>query len=137
MVERSPGPALPGSAVALLEQARAVLADAAASADTGERFRLAHMAALRAAAAVVAERGRPASARRRLVSVWVLIETVAPEYADWACYFAAGAARRAAVEAGALHAVSARQADDQVRGAGQFLHVVASDLGLLAVPLAS
>ena len=70
---------------------------------------------------MLAERGRPASARRRLISVWVLIDTVAPEFADWARYFAAGAPVRAAIEAGALHAVSAREADDQLRAAGEFL----------------
>ena len=71
-----------------------------AAADVGERFRFAHLAALRVAAAVLAERGRPASARRRLISVWVLLDSVAPELADWAALFAAGAPVRAAIEAG-------------------------------------
>lgn len=126
----------PGSAGALLGQARAVLADASACADTGERFRLAHLAALRVAAAVLADRGRPASVRRRLVSVWVVIERVAPELTEWARYFAAGAPARAAVEAGALHAVTQREADDQVRAAEQFLRLVEAELGMLAAPLA-
>ncbi|HEY7009646.1 MAG TPA: SAV_6107 family HEPN domain-containing protein [Jatrophihabitantaceae bacterium] len=128
----------------LLGQARRVLAEAREALDVGERFRLAHLAALRVGAAVLAERGRPASARRRLVSVWVLLEKVAPEYADWARYFAAGAPARAAVEAGALHAVSAREADDQLRAAGEFLRLVeaspamwAAPPGTLAPPLAS
>jgi hypothetical protein len=121
----------------LLAQARSVLADAAAADDIGERFRLAHLAALRSAAAVVAERGRPAVARRRLMSVWVLIDTVAPEFGEWARYFAAGAAARAAVEAGSLHAVSAREADDQLRAAGDFLRLVERSLGQLEAPLAS
>jgi hypothetical protein len=122
------------TSVGLLGQARRVLAEAGEAFDVGERFRLAHLAALRVAAAVLAERGRPASARRRLMSVWVLIEAVAPEYADWARYFAAGAPTRAAVEAGALHAVSAREADDQLRAAGDFLRLVEPSLGLLAAP---
>lgn len=126
-----------GSAAALLGQARLVLGEAAAATDVGERFRLAHLAALRIAAAVLAERGRPASARRRLMSVWVLIDTVAPEYADWARYFAAGAPARAAVEAGSRHAVSLRDADDQLRAATDFLAIVEPALGLLAAPLAS
>jgi hypothetical protein len=126
-----------GSAGALIAQARLVLAEAAAADDVGERFRLAHLAALRTAAAVLAERGRPAAARRRLISVWVLIDTVAPEFADWARYFAAGAATRAAVEAGAQHAVTAREADDQLRAATEFVHLVEPVLGMLAVPLAS
>ena len=126
-----------GSAPALLGQARLVLAEAAATTDVGERFRLAHLAALRIAAAVLAERGRPAAARRRLLPVWVLLDSVAPEYADWAAYFAAGAAARAAVEAGSRTAVSARQADDQVRAASEFLALVEPALGMLAAPLAS
>jgi hypothetical protein len=121
-----------GSAAALLGQARRVLGEAAAASDVGERFRLAHLAALRVAAAVLAERGRPASARRRLMNLWVLIDAVAPEYADWARYFAAGAPVRAAVEAGSRTAVSAREADDQLRAAGEFLALVEPALGLLA-----
>lgn len=131
---------LVGPGAALVEQARLVLAQAraiSATADPGERFRLAHLAALRAAAAILAERGRPASARRRLVNVWVLLERVAPEFAEWARYFAAGAALRAAVEAGALHAVTVRRADDELRAAEQLLHLVERTLGMLAVPLAS
>jgi hypothetical protein len=132
----------PASGAALLGRARAALDDAVRCSDDGERFRMAHLAALRTAAAVLAERGRPSAARRKLVSVWVLIDAVAPEYSDWAGYFAAGAALRAAVEAGARHAVTARAADDQVRAAGDFLRLVERALGMLgtqwpAEPLAS
>lgn len=121
-----------GSPLALLAQARAGLGEAAAAGDPGERFRLAHLAAIRTAAAVAAQRGRPAAARRRLVSVWVLLERVAPEHAEWAAYFAAGAPVRAAIEAGAISAVSPRAADDQLRAATEFLALVADSLGLLA-----
>jgi hypothetical protein len=120
------------SAFGLLAQARTVLADAAAAADPGERFRLAHLSALRTAAAVCADRGRPSRSRRRLMSVWVLLERVAPEHADWATFFAAGAPIRAAVEAGVRSVVSDRVADDQVRAAGDFLALVEQSLGLLA-----
>jgi hypothetical protein len=109
-----------------------VLRDAAAAADPGERFRLAQLSALRTAAAVAAQRGRPAASRRRLVSVWVLLERVAPEFAEWAGYFAAGAPVRAAIEAGALSAVTTRTADDQLRAATEFLALVEGSLGLLA-----
>ena len=54
----------PGAAHSLLVHARQVLAEAEAAGDAGERFRLAHLSALRTAAAVSAQRGRPASARR-------------------------------------------------------------------------
>lgn len=132
-----PLPKQPASSAALLERARAALDTAVRCSDDGERFRMAHLAALRTAAAVLAERGRPNAARRKLISVWVLIDAVAPEFSDWARYFAAGAATRAAVEAGARHAASARAADDQVRAAGDFLGLVQQSLGMLATPLAS
>ncbi|HEV7204395.1 MAG TPA: SAV_6107 family HEPN domain-containing protein [Jatrophihabitans sp.] len=121
-----------GSALALLSHARTVLLEASRTTDPGERFCLAHISALRTAAAVSADRGRPASVRRRLMSVWVLLERVAPEYAEWAQYFAAGAPIRSAVEAGAVSAVSARTADDQLRAAVEFLSIVEGSLGLLA-----
>lgn len=129
--------AVPGSALALIAQARLVLAEATMAWDPGERFRLAHLAALRAAAAVLADRGRPAGARRRLMSVWVLLDAIAPELRDWSRYFAAGAPVRAAVEAGARAAVSRRAADDQVRSAEEFLRAIERSLGMLAAPLAS
>lgn len=120
-----------------LQRARAGLAEAAAAETPDERFRLAHLAALRTAAAVLADRGRPASARRRLVSAWLLIEAVAPEYREWAELFAAGAASRAAIEAGARDVVSGRAADDELRAAGEFWHLVAGGVGGLRAPLAS
>jgi SAV_6107-like HEPN len=123
-----PRSGLPGSASALLAQARIVLVESAMADDPGERFRLAHLAALRIAAALFAERGRPARARRRLINAWELVETVAPEFAEWAAYFSVGAAVRAAVEAGATTAVGQRGADDQLRAAQEFLCLVESAL---------
>lgn len=137
MATERPSHAVPGSAIALIAQARVVLAEASMAWDPGERFRLAHLAALRAAAAVLADRGRPAGARRRLMSVWVLLDAIAPELGEWSRYFAAGAPLRAAVEAGARHAVGRRTADDQVRSAEQFVLSVERSLGMLAAPLAS
>jgi hypothetical protein len=66
------------------------------------------------------------------MNVWVLLPKVAPEHADWAAYFAAGARVRAAVEAGALSAVTPRAADDQVRAASEFLALVEGSFGMLA-----
>ena len=76
------------------------LADAAVATTAAERYAAAHLAALRAAAAVLAARARPAGARRRPASVWVLLPAVAPELAEWSAFFAAGATKRAAAEAG-------------------------------------
>jgi SAV_6107-like HEPN len=124
------------SATSLVEQARAMLRDAERQTDAAEQFRLAHLAALRAAAAVFAERARPAG-RRRLVSAWTLVDAVAPELSDWSAYFARTADTRAAIEAGARSVVSDRDADDQRHAAEQFLALVEQSLGLLAAPLAS
>ena len=119
------------STIGLLGQARALLAEAVRTPEPGERFRLAHFAALRTAAALLADRDGPAR-RRRLVNVWVLLEKAAPEHAQWARLFAAGAALRAAVEAGVQSAVSAGVADDQLRSAAAFLTVAEASVGMLA-----
>ena len=54
-----------------------------------------------------------------------------PELAEWASFFAAGAAKRAAAEAGSTRAVTEREADDLVRDADRFLAVVEQSLGLV------
>jgi hypothetical protein len=123
-------PALPASVVQLLDQAHRGLRDAAGSADPRERYATAHLGALRAAAAVLAARTRPEGGGRRPRSAWVLLEQVAPELREWAIFFAAGAAKRAAAEAGLSHAVTEREADDLVRDVGSFLAVVEGCLGV-------
>lgn len=56
---------------------------------------------------------------------------MAPEFTEWATFFAAGAGKRAAAEAGLSRVVSERDADDLVRDADRFLAVVESSLGLM------
>jgi len=129
---RSPAPAPRSNMPALLARARSVLDEAERSESAADRFCLAHLAALRTAAVVIAERGRPAGSRRRLVSVWVVLQGLVPEYDTWTSFFAAGATVRSAVEAGAVSAVSTRMADDQLRAAREFLALVEDSLGLLA-----
>ena len=73
---------------------------------------------------MLAARTRPEPARGRPRSAWVLLGQVAPELGEWATFFAAGAAKRAAAEAGLSHAVTEREADDLVRDVGAFLSVV-------------
>lgn len=128
------GPAPSRSALDLLGQARAGLAEAAELVPAGERYAGAHLAALRATAAVLAARAHPQTAtrRRRLRSAWELLCEVAPEMGEWAAFFAAGAAKRAAAEAGVARAVSAREADDLVRDVETFLAVVATTVGVTA-----
>jgi hypothetical protein len=127
-------PALPAAATQLLDQAHRGLAEAADSVDPRQRYATAHLAALRAAAAVLAARTRPEGGRRRPRSAWVLLGQVAPELGEWATFFAAGAAKRAAAEAGLSRAVTEREADDLVRDVDAFLAVAESYLG--AAPVA-
>ena len=117
-------PALPVAAAQLLGQAHRGLTEAAAEPAAGWRYATAHLAALRGAAAVLAARTQPETGRRRPRSAWVLISQVAPELGEWATFFAAGAAKRAAAEAGLSSAVTDREADDLVRDVGTFLRVV-------------
>ncbi len=127
-------PAMPAAAAQLLDQAHRGLAEAAAAVDPRERYATAHLGALRGAAAVLAARTRPEPARRRPRSAWVLLGQVAPELGEWATFFAAGAAKRAAAEAGLSHAVTDREADDLVRDVRSFLDVVENTLGGASPP---
>lgn len=131
---------LPATAVSALARAREALADAAAAPAPAPRYAAAHVAALRATAAVLAVRTRPAS-RRRQRNAWTLLVQVAPELEEWAVFFAAGASKRAAAEAGLSRAVSTREADDLLRDSGRFLELVERMLGvpssLVPPPLAA
>src|SRR3982751_1726100 len=120
----------------LIALARRGLDEAAETRKDGLRYATAHLAALRAAAAVLAARARPSPSRRsRITSVWSLIVLVAPELTEWASFFAAGATKRAAAEAGIPRVVTAREADDLLRAAEQFTAVVEVALGLSYQPL--
>lgn len=116
--------AAPESALTLLAQAEADLTAAETEEDSAQRFAMAYLAALRAAAALLAMRGRPHRARSRPMSVWTLLSSVAPELREWAAFFASCSATRAAVQAGITRAVSTRSADDLVRQSGQFAELV-------------
>lgn len=119
----------------LLLIARRGLAEAAQTRPDGLRYAAAHLAALRAAAAVLAARARPAPTRRnRITSVWALLVAVAPEFGEWAAFFANGASKRAAAEAGIPRVVTAREADDLLRAAEQFVSVVEDALGVAHQP---
>jgi hypothetical protein len=125
------------SALALLESARYGLTAAEGEASAGARYVAAHLAALRAAAAVVAARAEPGvtTRRKRPRSVWELLPRVEPALQEWAAFFAAGAAKRAAAEAGLPRAVTVREADDLLRDAETFLSLAESALGVAAQPL--
>jgi hypothetical protein len=122
-----PAPILPADM--LLTLARRGLVEACTATVPAERYATAHLSALRIAAAVLACRARPVR-RRRPTSAWVLLADVAPELGEWAVFFAAGAKKRAAAEAGLPSAVTAREADDLVRDVQAFLARAESFLGL-------
>lgn len=113
----------------LLRTARGSLGDSVRAGSPAERYAAAHLAALRAAAAVLAAKARPDTSPRpraygRPASAWTLLSAVAPELTEWAGFFAAGAGKRAAAEAGITRVISSREADDLLRDAETFLGLV-------------
>ena len=117
----------PPAALDLLAQARTGLDEAATLDTPNERYAIAHLAALRTAAAVLAARGRPEGTpqrRRRIRSAWEVLPEIAPELSEWSALFASGAQRRALAEAGIQGAASSRDADDLLRDTAMFLRLV-------------
>lgn len=130
-------PPMGHAALDLLDHARMCLAEASSVTTANERFAAAHLAALRAAAAVLATRAQPAGRGRSTArrshgprNVWELLPAVAPELTEWSAFFGANAAKRAAAQAGLHSAVSAREADDLLRDSEAFLGLVCVMLGL-------
>ncbi len=113
--------------VQMLARADAELLAAQFSGEAWERFTHAHLAAVRAAAAVVAARGRPGG-RGAPRTVWELLAVVAPEMARWAAVFAGGARLRAALDAGRFEAVSVARADQALCDAEDFVDLARSVL---------
>src|SRR4051794_11964970 len=124
---------LPATTHAYLLRSASSLVEAMEAEDVATRYACAHVAALQAAAALLGARSAPTlTARRRPQrNAWVLLSEVAPGLADWATFFSAGAAKRAAAEAGSTRAVTAAEADQLVRDADRFLAVVEESLGLV------
>ena len=129
-LSRVPGVPVAPTVLSMLQSARRGLAEAADETSPGARYVTAHLAALRAAAAVVAARGEPRTRRRKPHSVWDLLPQVEPALTEWAAYFAAGAGKRAAAEAGLPRAASAHEADDLLRDAETFLSLAETALGV-------
>ena len=109
------------------------LVDSAHDGESDRRYGDANLAALRAAAAVVAERGgSPSGAplpRNRVANVWQVVMAVAPELAEWAALFEMNSRRRVAAATGGAE-ISTREADDCLRDAAAFVARVAQLLGL-------
>ena len=56
--------------------------------------------------------------------MWHLLAEVAPEFGEWAAFFASCSDTRAAAEAGIARLVGRRDADDLLRQAEQFVGIV-------------
>ncbi|MDI1464892.1 SAV_6107 family HEPN domain-containing protein [Catellatospora sp. KI3] len=118
--------------IELMNLARRGLAEAHAPSDRAQQYAAAHLAALRAAAAVIAARATPAPARRKqITSVWILLSMVAPELTPWSTFFSAGAAKRSAAEAG-IARVTAEEVDTIRQQAGRFIELIEQMLDLAA-----
>lgn len=124
---------LAGAARPVPQAARDLLADAGrglgraiGAEQPTERYAAAHLAALRGAAAILATKARPG--RSRQASAWELMAKLAPEFSEWAAFFAAGSAKRQAAEAGIARFINPREADDMVRQCAAFLDLVEAAL---------
>jgi uncharacterized protein (UPF0332 family) len=134
-VRRLPTRRVAPSALALLQAARQGLAEAAEATAPASRYVAAHLSALRAAAALLATREPAGTNRRgRPRSVWVLLPEADPALSEWAAFFAAGADKRAAAEAGLPRAVTAREAEELLHDAEIFVALVEDSLGLPGQP---
>jgi hypothetical protein len=121
-------PPLASTALDLLDRSRASLLSACHADTVAERYIEAHLAALRAAAALLAARSKPRRSAQ-LRSVWEGLPQVAPELTEWAVFFAASAKRRAAFERGSP-GPGVREADDLLRQSETFFELVQAGLGL-------
>ena len=148
---------VPAATHSYLARAASSLQEAMTTSEIPMRYACAHVAALRATAALLAARATPALVAQRngratgagtatgrvtgrvtgrggrrgpQKNAWVLLAEIAPEFAEWASFFAAGAAKRAAAESGSRRAVTEREADDLVRDADLFLGLVEESLGM-------
>ena len=118
--ESTTGAPVPARALELLGRADAELLAAQFSPEPWEQLSHAHLAALRAGAAVVAARGTP-SGRRAPRTVWSMLGVVAPELGSWSTYFAEAAALRSAVDAGRFELVGPARAEEAVCAAEDFV----------------
>ena len=122
------------SAARLITRAEQELAQVTSGQDPQEAFLHAHMAALRAAAAVLELQVVPGGRRRRVRSAWEQLAEVGPQWQEWADYFAQGAAVRAAIESGRTAHLSPAEADEVVAAAADFLEQAQAAVSASARP---
>lgn len=108
---------LPIALRADLQRIESTLLEAELAERPSDRYLAAQLAALRIGALIV----RLRSAQVRFPShLWSLVTAVAPEFGEWAAFFAATETKREAVRSGATTIVSEREAADLLRDAGLF-----------------
>lgn len=107
----------------LLRRADAELLAAQFASEPWEMFSHAHLAALRAGAALVAARGRP-TGRGAPRTVWGMLDAVAPELHPLSALFAQSATLRSAVDAGRFDLVTASRAERALTGATELVDAV-------------
>ncbi|MEJ7650960.1 MAG: SAV_6107 family HEPN domain-containing protein [Nakamurella sp.] len=136
------GPVGQAAARELIADAGRGLGSAIRATGTADRYAAAHLAGLRAAAALLAVRASPSSGRAAgsgsiagrarpsraggRGNVWDLLERVAPELAEWAAFYRAGIGKRQLAEAGIGRAIGVRETDDLIRQTGDFIDLVES-----------
>lgn len=111
-----------------LRRAEQALFEAELGATPADRYLGAYLAAMRTAVAVLAIRARPRRGGGP-ADVWLVLAQLAPEFGEWAAFFAAGRQKRLLVQAGATSLVGEREADDLLRDARDFYGLVARRLG--------
>ena len=110
-----------------LRRAEQALLAAELSTTPADRYLAAYLAAMRTAVTVLAVRARPRHSSGP-ADVWQVLAHLAPEFGEWAAFFAAGRQKRLLVQAGATALVSEREADDLLRDAQDFHNLVARRL---------
>jgi len=110
-----------------LRRAEQALLEAELSSTPAERYLASYLAAMRTAVTVLAVRARPRHSTGP-ADVWQVLARLAPEFGEWAAFFAAGRQKRLLVQSGATALVSEREADDLLRDAQDFHDLVARRL---------
>lgn len=111
------------AALSLLTRAETGLLEANGHTTATARYVGAHMTALRAAAAVLAVRGRPRRGAG-VLNTWAVLPKVAPELAQWCPIFEASAPIRHALETGARADVPDHMAEQLLVDAERFVEAI-------------
>ncbi|MBO3143019.1 SAV_6107 family HEPN domain-containing protein [Dermatophilus congolensis] len=117
------------AALDLLAKAHSICTQALNAQTASERYVDAHLAALRAAGAIVAAKlGTPAPR-----GAWAAVAELAPELSDWSIYFARATTRRQRIESG-LWEPSDDEAASFVEASKTFVDLTAAVLGVPLTP---